>query len=172
MASNSGAPPTPKLKPCVVCGTGFVARNRTYTTCSEACQKQRQRQASQRWDEENPERSREHNKKSDRTYKTNHADLVRLQKKQSYAQQREIIVPKKFGLTPDDFRSMLAGQKGRCGICGGANGGRRLCIDHDHQTGQIRGLLCHRCNTSLGLLNDDPLRLLAAVDYLMRASAA
>lgn len=59
-----------------------------------------------------------------------------------------------------------------CGICGSAPGvahsgkPRRLAVDHCHQTGAIRGLLCSRCNTAIGLLYDDPVRLQAAIRYL------
>jgi hypothetical protein len=45
-----------------------------------------------------------------------------------------------------------------------------LAIDHDHVTGDIRGLLCHACNVALGLLNDDPELLEAAAGYLRTAS--
>lgn len=58
----------------------------------------------------------------------------------------------------------------RCGICGSssARDGRstRLCIDHDHETGDVRGLLCGPCNRGIGYLADDPERLDAAARYL------
>ncbi len=47
---------------------------------------------------------------------------------------------------------------------------RRLSIDHDHNTGDIRGLLCHNCNVAIGHLNDDPELLDAAAGYLRTAS--
>lgn len=73
----------------------------------------------------------------------------------------------KFGLTPDDYDRMLESQNGGCAICG-----RRprddisLHVDHDHRTGKIRGLLCFRCNNSLGDLGDDPELLRKAISYL------
>lgn len=61
---------------------------------------------------------------------------------------------------------------GRCGICGGAESptqwGNRMVIDHNHATGELRGLLCSLCNTAIGLFADDPARLLAAAEYLKR----
>jgi hypothetical protein len=72
---------------------------------------------------------------------------------------------------------MFAEQNGRCAICRqvettrGPNGRpRRLSIDHDHETRDIRGLLCHRCNVALGLLDDNPELLDAAAGYLRAAS--
>lgn len=55
-----------------------------------------------------------------------------------------------------------------CGICGAApKPGKRLCRDHDHRTGAMRGLLCFQCNRKLG--NKDEAWLRAAADYLARA---
>lgn len=52
----------------------------------------------------------------------------------------------------------------RCAICGRED---RPVVDHDHRTGRIRGILCHRCNIALGHLGDSPNRLLSAVMYLL-----
>lgn len=66
--------------------------------------------------------------------------------------------------------SWLAHQNGGCAICvakqAGRPGARRLIVDHDHVTGEIRGLLCHRCNAAIGLLNDDADLVAKAVTYL------
>lgn len=71
----------------------------------------------------------------------------------------------------DQFDRLLVEQDGRCAICGtdepGGRGG--FHVDHDHETGQVRGLLCDLCNRGLGYFADDVERLLAAVDYLRRA---
>jgi hypothetical protein len=74
---------------------------------------------------------------------------------------------KKFGITPEQYDEMLEAQGGGCAIC------RRpprddisLHVDHDHETGAVRGLLCFRCNNSLGDLNDDAGLLQAAANYL------
>lgn len=58
---------------------------------------------------------------------------------------------RKFGLSLADYNKMLADQGGVCKLCGGVTpGGMRLAVDHDHNTGKVRGLLCQRCNVHLG----------------------
>ena len=54
------------------------------------------------------------------------------------------------GITPVDFEQMLADQKGVCAMCKTKPDGKRLHIDHDHETGRVRGLLCIKCNLELG----------------------
>jgi len=79
-----------------------------------------------------------------------------------------------YGITPECYQEMLVAQSGVCAICGleePAEHGRtgtqfRLAVDHDHATGRIRGLLCQKCNRSIGLLNDDVDLLRKAIDYL------
>lgn len=81
----------------------------------------------------------------------------------------------RYGLTPEQYDALYDVQKGRCAICGtqkdraGAGdvgGGNVLCIDHNHSTGVIRGLLCTGCNTGLGSFGDNPDHLIAAANYL------
>jgi hypothetical protein len=75
-------------------------------------------------------------------------------------------VKRKFGMTRERFAEMLANQDGLCAICRGDNKARRLHIDHDHTTGEIRGLLCNNCNLLLGHALDSAERLTAAIAYL------
>lgn len=75
----------------------------------------------------------------------------------------------KYGLSPRDYQQMLNAQNRSCAVCGSTNGpGRRLCVDHDHVTGEVRGLLCDRCNKILGLAHDERLVLLSLATYLNR----
>lgn len=83
---------------------------------------------------------------------------------------------RQYGITDDDYRTMLAEQGGVCAICHtddwGKGGSRYVAhIDHNHATGQVRGLLCFSCNTGLGSLKDDPERLRSALAYLERFEA-
>lgn len=73
----------------------------------------------------------------------------------------------KFGLMPEDYLAMLTSQGGRCAICKGLPPGKRgFAVDHDHQTGRIRALLCVRCNTGLGHFMDNADLLRAGAAYL------
>lgn len=77
----------------------------------------------------------------------------------------------RYGLTQQQYDELLEGQCGVCAICGqGSPDSRRLAVDHCHQTGAVRGLLCHRCNMGIGLLADDPARVASALAYLEAAS--
>lgn len=80
-----------------------------------------------------------------------------------------------FGITMDDYETILDGQMGVCAICGGMetrkdNKGNicRLAVDHDHDNGSVRGILCNACNTGLGRFRDDPDLLRKATNYLER----
>lgn len=74
---------------------------------------------------------------------------------------------RKYGATTEEIESMFKQQSGKCAICGGqSSAGRRLSIDHDHETGQIRGLLCDKCNRGLGLFGDSPELMREAAAYL------
>lgn len=70
----------------------------------------------------------------------------------------------KYGLSEEDYSAMLANQAGQCAIC--QRHMSNPCVDHDHQTGRVRGLLCHHCNVGIGYMRDDPSILLAAIEYL------
>ena len=72
-----------------------------------------------------------------------------------------------FGITEEQYYCMLTEQEQRCAICRGKDK-RALAVDHCHTTGKIRGLLCSKCNTGLGLFRDNPCLLEQAVDYLRR----
>ena len=61
---------------------------------------------------------------------------------------------------------MLKSQQGTCLICGRPPGKYRLSVDHSHETGEVRGLLCARCNRGIGLFWDDPVIFRRAADYL------
>lgn len=73
---------------------------------------------------------------------------------------------KQYGITPEDFEALAREQGHVCAICRRTNGQKALAVDHCHQTGKIRGLLCDACNVSLGRMGDCPERLRRAAEYL------
>jgi hypothetical protein len=79
---------------------------------------------------------------------------------------------KSFGIGLDDYQRMFVEQKGVCAVCAQPETATRagkvkwLSVDHDHKTGDVRGLLCSDCNTGIGKLKDDSAVLRAAADYL------
>jgi hypothetical protein len=82
-----------------------------------------------------------------------------------------------FGITLAEYNRMYESQGGVCAICGlperrteGPGVTAKLCVDHDHKTGKVRGLLCRTCNSALGLVNDDISVLLRCMEYLVKNS--
>lgn len=64
---------------------------------------------------------------------------------------------------------MFEAQNGLCAICKNPETpGRQMHIDHDHESGKIRSLLCGKCNMGLGLFKDDPRRLQSAIEYILK----
>ncbi len=76
---------------------------------------------------------------------------------------------KKFGMTVEQYDNLMKSQGGVCKICNKLpDNGRKLCVDHDHESSQIRGLLCDNCNRALGLFNDSVALMEEAISYLKK----
>lgn len=84
------------------------------------------------------------------------------------AKCRDWWMPRKYGITPETYDRMVAEQGGVCKICSSPPTDRykRLVIDHCHETGAIRGLLCNRCNLALGHLGDTREAVQKVLEYL------
>ncbi len=86
-----------------------------------------------------------------------------------YRQRRKDIRLKSlYGITLEDYNKMFQEQNGCCKICNKhqTEEGVILCVDHDHTTGKVRGLLCKKCNQAIGLLKDSIENCLSAAEYL------
>lgn len=126
----------------------------------------RNRQSAYRkeWLSRNPEKRRsvwtEWNKK-------NPTSLKRAQTKWS-AENRELrknnYLEKQYGMTLAEFNQTLQGQGGGCAICNSNT--KRMHVDHDHETGRVRGILCARCNLGVGYFKDTPDNCRKAAEYL------
>ena len=76
----------------------------------------------------------------------------------------------KYGLTPESWKELFDSQGGRCAICEvDVNGKKRFHVDHDHDTGEVRGILCTKCNIGIGALQDNASIVFSAYLYLSKA---
>lgn len=74
-----------------------------------------------------------------------------------------------YGITVEQYETMLEEQGSACAICGATeHGGKNWHVDHDHETGAVRGILCQGCNLALGGTRDNPDTLIAAAKYLWK----
>jgi hypothetical protein len=94
-----------------------------------------------------------------------------LRGKEAYNSEEmaEYHLNRRYGITLEDYDNLLLSQGGGCAICGSDDsGGRgRFSIDHNHETGEVRGLLCGPCNRGLGYFKDSPDVLESAKEYLL-----
>lgn len=72
----------------------------------------------------------------------------------------------KYGISLSDYNELLESQGGVCAVCGDLPDKRRLAVDHNHDTGKIRGLLCQPCNVSIGKMKESPELLRKLANYL------
>jgi hypothetical protein len=171
---------------CTVCGRDVVrtGRNQKYCPdCSKEQAKLRHREKERQRYRENAPKLRArmvawyHRSKDSPEYKERKQsyyvenreviqDNHREWRRQNQDTDRERKWRQKYGISRDDYYFLLDNQNGVCGICHEAPNGKALCVDHDHSTGKVRGLLCNRCNRCLGLLKDDSKILRRAIDYL------
>ena len=152
---------------CADCGSTFDVETKSGVLpqrcgpCRAARKRKTDAEKALRWRTVNPERQREASRR--------HHEKRKLRPEwRAYKNQAEMV--RKYGLTMADFDALLEAQGGVCAICkGDRNGpGARFHVDHCHNSNKIRGLLCGRCNTAIGLLQDDPTIAEAAAAYLRR----
>ena len=87
--------------------------------------------------------------------------LKRMQKREKNLQDR-------YGISLLDYQNLLIVQNNRCACCGNLE--KQLVVDHCHDTGKVRGLLCSRCNNLIGLAKDNTHVLQCGIDYLLKTT--
>ena len=116
-----------------------------------------------KWRKDNPEGQKQRTNK------------YREKRKEFYDSEKGIISSRKahlkrtYGITLEEYNQKLSNQDSRCAICNGIETHDKhkvLAVDHCHKTGQVRKLLCYKCNTGLGSFNDDTNLLQKAIEYL------
>jgi len=129
---------------------------------------------SRRWRAENRERHAERSRRWCAANRERRAENYR----QWYAENRERRAESvrrwrletQYGITPEEFDALLAQQGGACAICGRTEpNGRGWCVDHCHDSNEVRGILCSTCNTGIGHLGDTYAAVARAALYLHRA---
>lgn len=140
-----------------------VRTDKEYVVCSDGIRRSKESLANKKaylskWHQENRERRLVDQKK----HYLNNKDA-----------SKNKWLKKDFGITLEDYNQLLASQEGVCAICLRPEtqktikgGPKALAVDHCHQSGKIRGLLCAACNQAIGLLGDDPLRAETLARYL------
>ena len=93
-----------------------------------------------------------------KTYHKNNRDKVIKQQLISHRRRQ-------YGISEEQYNNMILSQNNICAICNKPSS-KTLHIDHDHETGKVRGLLCSSCNTAIGLFKEDIDSLSAAIKYL------
>jgi hypothetical protein len=85
------------------------------------------------------------------------------------AYKRDLALRNAYGISLEEYDNMLESQLGCCAICAMTpeKNGRRLDVDHCHETGRVRGLLCASCNLGIGKFKDNPSLLAEAIKYLV-----
>lgn len=99
--------------------------------------------------------------------KEKHAQRNREWYQKNPGKVQDNVLKQKFGITKEIYDSMLSEQNGVCAICEKTcKSGRRLAVDHCHSTGKVRGLLCIKCNNTLGKVDDNVNILRRMIGYL------
>lgn len=122
-------------------------------------------------------------------YRDKHRDVLRVRNRENMKARRADPVKRqamlesqqrahfrrKYGLELDQVEQMWKDRDGRCDLCGvakpaphhkGVHSAHKLVVDHCHDTGKVRGLLCYQCNTALGQLGDTEAALLRIITYI------
>lgn len=103
-----------------------------------------------------------------KTHPDLHRDSVKKWKRKNKAKVWGYRIKEKYSLSPEEYKMVFNQQLGSCAICKTLQNNLKkpLFVDHNHQTAKIRGLLCTRCNSALGFVNENPNILLSMIKYL------
>jgi hypothetical protein len=130
----------------------WYAKNPNYQRESYLKNSNKRKEHSAKWRRENPEKVKE----------------IRLKFKEKSRNQQYF---RDYGITVEQYVSIVQKQGGGCAICGAtkSHNGNRLAVDHCHDTGMVRGVLCDHCNRAIGLLGDTSEKIKSAFLYLKTA---
>lgn len=139
-----------------MCALPFQQYRPTHLYC-ESCKKERAKQRWEKW----------RSKQDDASFRAKENE-----RQQGYrlrtGYQRDYELRTKYGITLEEWADMLEKAGYACEICRQST--ESLCVDHDHVTGKVRGVLCRKCNRSIGQLGDSVEALERALEYLRRTT--
>lgn len=151
---------------CAACMAQQSERRRRRYAANPEAGREASRRYRAKW---TPEQRREKSEYGKR-YKRAHPEDVAAYRSGYAAANRDKVLRAKYGVTSEEWDELMAAQGGACAICGSADHrGNGWHTDHNHDTGKVRGILCHHCNVGIGLFQDDPAGLIAAAEYLRAA---
>lgn len=165
------------MRTCTKCGAGkeltkeFFRFNNQRASFYRSC-RGCDNKSSYNWAAKNPEKRREITK----AWRTKNPEKVKAIKKRWKDKNPEAdsirLREREYGITDSQYQQMFEKQGGKCAICGLVffKGSRKTVakVDHCHETGIVRGLLCHGCNVGIGFLKDDFFTVIKAASYLRK----
>lgn len=109
--------------------------------------------------------------KRQREYRANNKDLINKRNREKRKPRDPLqsylyLIKYKYNISKEDYLQLKEKQNNKCYICNKEQINRRLCIDHNHETGFVRALLCNNCNTAIGNCFEDISLLQKIIDYL------
>jgi hypothetical protein len=157
-----------------------LEKQREYCRRYRERNRERYNQLQREWRLRNPEKhyanvlryianNREKNREMQRAYRQKNLEKVRARDRarDRRKQQREYQLRTRYGMSVKAYDELVAAAKGLCAICG-RKPKQPLYVDHCHEAGHVRGLLCVKCNMAIGHLDNSPQRALKVYEYLVR----
>ena len=153
-------------RPCDHCGTPYQPKRSNNLTCSRLCD--RRARHARRYGEVKTRPCRHCSAPTPSRPGYPVCDTCRGSRDPAKVRAKEAARRlRTYGLTQEQYDDLFARQGGRCAICRTAQPGKKgWAIDHCHAAGGVRGILCQKCNTGLGLFGDDERNLRAAAAYV------
>ena len=173
-----------KVAKCRVCGVELTDKNwcpsciKKHMYICKECKKRQNKQYNKihereykqymkQYNEVRKEKSKQYMKQYYKAHREKAIQYRKIYAETHKEERRQRDKLKKYGITIQDELDMLKAQDGRCAICGKLlTNLTEACIDHDHKTGKVRGILCGHCNRGLGYFKDNSEALIKAAVYL------
>lgn len=146
---------------CKICNKSFFGRKGKKKCYDDICKKQNMKQI-------NAEIMKNEDKRKAKYEQTTTWNMNN--KNRCFDNQRKLMLKKQYNLTVEEYNKILESQQHKCAICKRHTSEfkKKFSVDHNHDNGRIRGLLCYNCNLGIGKFKDDMIWLVEAVKYINR----